>query len=162
MPIVSYRTKQNKAELRKQKMTVISVAVATMKFLLGMCNRTADTGVAPGSFRRGADSSDEGAKIWFLRHYKCQRSPKKSLFTFRLGASMLRRGDYSPLALPWRHPWVDSDVGTGDSSLVLGIVHVCGNTHVRLYVFPGMDYHSHTLVSKISCIYQNLMLQDML
>ena len=36
-------------------------------------------------------------------YYKCQESPKKSLFTFRRGASMLRR-DYSPLVLFWRHP----------------------------------------------------------
>ena len=51
-----------------------------------------NAGVAPGIFRRGADSSDEGAKIWFLGYYKYQKSPKKSLFTFRRGASMLRRG----------------------------------------------------------------------
>ena len=48
--------------------------------------------VAPAIFRRGAGSSDEGAKIWFSRYYKCQKSPKKSLFFFRRGASMLRRG----------------------------------------------------------------------
>ena len=53
-------------------------------------------GVAPGIFRRGADSSDEGAKIWFSGYYKCQKSPKKSLFTFRRGASMLRRGATAP------------------------------------------------------------------
>ena len=40
------------------------------------------SGVAPGIFRRGAESSDEGAKIWLSGYYKCQRSPKKSLFTF--------------------------------------------------------------------------------
>ena len=39
-----------------------------------------------------ADSSDEGAKIWFLGYYKCPKSPKKSFFTFQRGASMLRRG----------------------------------------------------------------------
>ena len=33
-------------------------------------------GVAPGIFQRGADSSDEWAKIWFSRYYKCQKSPK--------------------------------------------------------------------------------------
>ena len=49
-------------------------------------------GVAPGIFRREADSSDEGAKIWFLGYYKCQKSPKKSPFSFQRGASMLRRG----------------------------------------------------------------------
>ena len=52
----------------------------------------------------GVDSSDEGAKIWFSGYYKCQKSSKKSLFTFRRGASMLRRGLQPPLALPWRHP----------------------------------------------------------
>ena len=46
---------------------------------------TSSTGVAPGISRRGADSSDEGAKIWFSEYYKCQKSPKKSLFTFRRG-----------------------------------------------------------------------------
>ena len=53
------------------------------------------------NFPMGAYSSDEGAKIWFSGYYKCQKSPKKSLFTFRRGASMLRRG---AIALPWRHP----------------------------------------------------------
>ena len=47
------------------------------------------TGVAPGIFRRGGESSDEGAKIWFSGYCKCQKSPKKWLFTFRRGASML-------------------------------------------------------------------------
>ena len=28
---------------------------------------------------RGADSSDEGARIWFSEYYKCQNSLKKSL-----------------------------------------------------------------------------------
>ena len=37
-------------------------------------------------------SSNEGAKIWFSGYYKCQISPKKSLFSFLLGASMLRWG----------------------------------------------------------------------
>ena len=44
------------------------------------------SGLAPAIFRRGADSSDEGAKIWFSGCYKCQKSPKKLLFTFRRGA----------------------------------------------------------------------------
>ena len=56
------------------------------------------------NFPTGADSSDEGAKIWFSGCYKCHKSPKKSLFTCRRGASMLRRGGHIPLALPWRHP----------------------------------------------------------
>ena len=55
----------------------------------------ATAGVAPGIFRRGADSSNEGAKIWFSGYYKSQKSPKESLFTFRRGASMLRRGLYN-------------------------------------------------------------------
>ena len=33
-----------------------------------------------------------GAKIWFLGYYKCQKSPKKSCFTFRRLASMLLGG----------------------------------------------------------------------
>ena len=31
-------------------------------------------GVAPKIFRRGAESSNEGAKIWFSGYYKCQKS----------------------------------------------------------------------------------------
>ena len=34
-------------------------------------------GVAPGIFRQGADSSDEGAKIRLSGYCKCQKSPKK-------------------------------------------------------------------------------------
>ena len=34
------------------------------------------SGVAPGIFRRGAESSDEGAKMWFSGYYKCQKSTK--------------------------------------------------------------------------------------
>ena len=33
----------------------------------------------------GADSSDEGAKIWFSGYHKYQKVPIKSLFTFRRG-----------------------------------------------------------------------------
>ena len=50
----------------------------------------------PRNFRTRADSSDEGAKIWPLGYYKCQNSMKKSCFTFRRGASMLRRGAIPP------------------------------------------------------------------
>ena len=39
---------------------------------------------------------------------------------------------------------VDRDVGTGDISLVPGIVHVCGHVHVRSHVSPDMDcLHRH-------------------
>ena len=34
------------------------------------------SGVAPGIFQLGADSSDDGAKICFLGYYKCQKSRK--------------------------------------------------------------------------------------
>ena len=47
------------------------------------------------NFPTGADSSAEGAKIWFLGYYKCQKSPKK--IVFHLPTT-------TPLALPWRHP----------------------------------------------------------
>ena len=40
----------------------------------------------------GADSSDEEAKIWFSGHYKCQKSPKKSFFTFQWGVACSDRG----------------------------------------------------------------------
>ena len=42
-----------------------------------------NAGVAPGMFRRGGNSSDEVAKIWFSGYYKWQKFPKKSLFTFQ-------------------------------------------------------------------------------
>ena len=48
------------------------------------------------NFPTGADSSDEGAKIWFSGYYKCHKSPKNSPFTFRQGASMLRQGAIAP------------------------------------------------------------------
>ena len=32
-----------------------------------------------------------------------------------------------------------SDVGTGDFSPELGILHVCGHAHVRSHESPGMD-----------------------
>ena len=41
--------------------------------------------MAPGIFRRGADSSDEGAKIWFSGYCKCHKSRKKSLLILRRG-----------------------------------------------------------------------------
>ena len=34
---------------------------------------------------------------------------------------------------------VDSDISTGDLSLVLGILHVCRHIHVRSHVSLGMD-----------------------
>ena len=34
---------------------------------------------------------------------------------------------------------VDSDVATGDFSLVLGILHVCGHAHMRSHVSPDTD-----------------------
>ena len=37
---------------------------------------------------------------------------------------------------------VGNDVGTGDFSLVLGVLHVCGHAHVRSHVSPGMSYCS--------------------
>ena len=34
---------------------------------------------------------------------------------------------------------IDSDVGTIDFSLVLGILYVCGHTHKGSHVSPSMD-----------------------
>ena len=34
---------------------------------------------------------------------------------------------------------VSSNAGTGDFSLVLGVLYVCGHAHVRSHVPPGMD-----------------------
>ena len=60
------------------------------------------TWMAPGIVRRGADSSDEGAKIQFSGYSKCQKSLKTSVFTFRRGA----------IALRWRHSWVSEGHST--------------------------------------------------
>ena len=57
---------------------------------------TIETWGGARNFPTGADSSDEGAKIWFSGYYKRQKSPKKSPFTFRLGATMLQREGYNP------------------------------------------------------------------
>ena len=52
---MSLRINQDKAELRKQKVTVTSVAVVTTKFLFGICDCTVDSDVGKGdSFRAGA------------------------------------------------------------------------------------------------------------
>ena len=34
---------------------------------------------------------------------------------------------------------VDSDVGTGDFLLMLGIFHMCGHVHMQLHMSQGMD-----------------------
>ena len=41
---------------------------------------------------------------------------------------------------------VDTDVGTGEFSLVLGTLDVCGHAHVRSHVSPGMDCSLLTLL----------------
>ena len=73
MSNVSLGMEQDKAELEKQKVTVTRNAVATTKFLFGICDYT-----------------------------------------------------------------VDSDTGALDFSLVLGILHLCGN--VRWHVSPVKDW----------------------
>ena len=55
-----------------------------------------EAGVAPGIFRRGADSSDEGAKIWFQGTINAKIS-EKIAFHLPTGASMLQKGGYSLL-----------------------------------------------------------------
>ena len=74
MSIVSFKIKLDKADVRKQKVTVTSVAAVTTKLLFGICDCT-----------------------------------------------------------------VDSDVGKGEFSLVLGILHVCGLAHVRSQVSPALN-----------------------
>ena len=54
------------------------------------------SGEAPGIFRRGAGSSDEGAKIWFSGQYKYQKSPKNRLSPSDGRTSMLRQGAIAP------------------------------------------------------------------
>ena len=52
------------------------------KFLSGnisFCNGVI-SGVAPGISQWGADSSYEGAKIWFLGYYKCQNLQKIAFY----------------------------------------------------------------------------------
>ena len=50
MSYVPFKIKQDKTELLKQKVTVTSVAVATTKFLLGMCDCTTDSDAGTGHF----------------------------------------------------------------------------------------------------------------
>ena len=52
MSNVSFRVEQDKADLWKQKVTVTSIAVATTKFLFGMCDYTVDNDVDAGDFSR--------------------------------------------------------------------------------------------------------------
>ena len=61
--------------------------------------------VAPEIFRRGADSSYEGAKIWYLGYYKCQKSPKNRVSPSDGGLACSDGGLYPPstvLAPPLR------------------------------------------------------------
>ena len=41
--------------------------------------QTIQSGGGARNFPTGAESSDEGAKIWFSGYYEYQKSPKKSL-----------------------------------------------------------------------------------
>ena len=50
MSNVSFRTKKDKAELWKQKVTVTSVAVVKKRFLYGTCNFMVDSDVGTGDF----------------------------------------------------------------------------------------------------------------
>ena len=72
---VSFRTEQGKAELSKQKVTVVSVAVETTKFLSGMCDCTVDSDVATGDFSLVPGilhvSPDTG---WHSSHCYCFRT----------------------------------------------------------------------------------------
>ena len=48
MSNISFRIKQDIAELWKQKVIITSAAVATMKFQFGMCDRTVNSDVGTG------------------------------------------------------------------------------------------------------------------
>ena len=50
MSDASFRTKQDNAKIWKQNVTATSVAVATTKFLFGMCDCTVDKDVGKGGF----------------------------------------------------------------------------------------------------------------
>ena len=56
--------------------------------------------MALGIFRRGVDSSDEGAKILFLGYFHCQKPPKNSFSPFDRGANMYRRDIFHPPLAP--------------------------------------------------------------
>ena len=79
--------KSQTVQLSKCDESASQVGLRVSPILFSIFSCTGDTGaeVAPGIFRRGADFSDKGAKIWFSGHYKCQKSPKRSRFTFRRG-----------------------------------------------------------------------------
>ena len=59
---------------------------AAKSFIQKICVYLA--GAAPRIFRRGADSSYEGAKIRFSEYYECQESPKNSFSPSEMGDSM--------------------------------------------------------------------------
>ena len=84
-----------------------------------------------------------GANIQFSWYYNCQKSPKKLLFTFRRGSSMLQ-GDYSSLALPWRHPCP----AVSFSALSWQPTHSCCEVKVRCNVAeePGRQKKSLTTI----------------
>ena len=48
---------------------------------------------------------------------------------------------------------VDSDVGTGNFSLVQGILHICGHTHMRWHMLQGMDCCCHIYIRQENVVY---------
>ena len=52
--------------------------------------------MAPGIFRRGAESSDKGAKILFLGCFHCQESPNNSFFHLLTGGLSCFDGGLQP------------------------------------------------------------------
>ena len=74
-----------------------------------------------------------------LKHFKCQM--------FRIKQDKAKRNRRQSLVsqLQQRSPYlacttVNSNVGSGDFSLVLGSLHVCVHAHVRSHVFQSMDW----------------------
>ena len=57
-------------------------------------------GVTPRTFRRGAGSSEEGAKIWSSGYYKCLKSPKNRVSPSDGGLACSDGGYSLPLAPP--------------------------------------------------------------
>ena len=53
-----------------EKLLESNILILQMEFFHIRCKFHIKAGVAPGIFRQGADSSDEGAKIWFSGYYK--------------------------------------------------------------------------------------------
>ena len=65
-------------------------------------------GVAPRIFRQGADSSNEGAKIWLSGYCKCQKSLTNSFSPSDGGLACSNRGAIAPSSPPPGPPLIST------------------------------------------------------